>query len=353
MSNMDNHEVNMHLLRDRALKLPEVTEELWKEVNEESRFLVEEYLEINKGTLSPASLKQYTSGLRQFFYWVHTALNSKSIVKVTKRDFLRYISYLTNRGMSSSGIKFKKACVSSFNNYIENIVADDDETYKTFRNFTRGLPAIPKNQVYEKVKISKEDYELMIKTLLEDENYMAVAWVATAFNTGARRGEIRQFKSEIVNYSIKKGQNYVLSHNVRGKGRSTQGKIIQYMINTEALKYINLWLEKRGYESDYIFTVKYGGEIREISLDWANYLCDEVLSDILGRRINPHLFKASCVTYLLETGVDMKLVSQFVAHHEDISTTSAHYDLRNFENEKNNIFNGMSFNTELDDEDID
>ena len=39
------------------------------------------------------------------------------------------------------------------------------------------------------------------------------------------------------------------------------------------------------------------------------------LSDILGRRINPHLFKASCVTYLLETGRPLEAVSKYVAHH--------------------------------------
>lgn len=329
--------INKNMLRDRAEKLPDVTTEMWNKINPEHKMLVEEYLEVSSH-LSPKSRVQYTSGLRQFFYWIHEVLNDKPIEKVSKRDFLRYISYLQNHGMSSSGIKFKKAAVSSFNNYIENVVADDEPKYEKFRNFTRGLPAIPSNQVYDKVKITKEEYDLMIETLLEDENYLGVAWVATAFNVGARRAELIQFKTEILDYEIPEGQTYVLSHIVRGKGKSIDGKPLRYMVNMEALKYMKLWVDKREYNHEYIFTTKYNGEIKQMSDEWADYFCKNVLSDILGRRINPHLFKASAISYLLEQGVDMTLVSKYVAHHEDISTTSKHYDLRDFEEEKNKIF---------------
>jgi site-specific recombinase XerD len=65
-----------------------------------------------------------------------------------------------------------------------------------------------------------------------------------------------------------------------------------------------------------------------ISKEWADDFCTNVLSDILGRRINPHLFKASAITYLLEKGKDIKTVSKFVAQHNDISTTQSFYDLR-------------------------
>ncbi|AIK46770.1 hypothetical protein DJ95_1612 [Bacillus atrophaeus subsp. globigii] len=37
-----------------------------------------------------------------------------------------------------------------------------------------------------------------------------------------------------------------------------------------------------------------------MSESWADDFCSDVLTDILSRRINPHLFKASCITYLLE-----------------------------------------------------
>ncbi|WP_036647749.1 tyrosine-type recombinase/integrase [Paenibacillus pini] len=326
------------MLRNIAEKLTPIDDEKWQMVNEDYRSLVEEYISVQEH--SPKTKEQYKSGLRQFGYYVFKNMNNKPFHKISKRDFLRYISFLREtRKMSSSGINLKKACVSSLCNYIENVVADDDDNYKTFRNFTRGLPAVTKNHVFHKVKISKDDYDLIMKTLIDDENYLGAAWVAFAFNVGARRAEIPQFKAEIAKYPIPEGSNYVMSHIIRLKGRGEDGKQEPYMINEEALKYINLWFEKRGYEHDYIFTVKYGGQISPISESWTNDFCKETLSNILNRRINPHLFKASCVTYLLEVKkIPIELVSKFVAHHENIATTIAHYDLRDFAEEKNKIF---------------
>lgn len=328
--------IEMNMLRERAKPLPEVTEEMFLSCNPHNVELIKEYLDTSN-TLSVETLKQYKSSLYQFTYYLKENLMDKPFYKVSKRDFKRYMSYLVSRGMSSGGLKFKKSAVSAFcSKFIEVLIVEDMEEYKTFRNFTTGVIDIPKNQVYTKVAVSKEEYDLMLETLLADENYMAACWVAVMFNVGCRRSEAIQFKSEIANYD-KKGKSYVLSHKVRGKGKGEDGKVIEYMIPDEALKYINLWLEKREYEHEYIFTTKYNGEIHQVSKGWANDLCTNVLSDIVGRRINVHLFKSSCITYLLEQGKPMKTVSRYVAQHESVETTAI-YDLRSDEEERDGLF---------------
>lgn len=317
--------IKMNMLRERAKPLPAVTEEMINECNIETVELMREYLDTSVN-LSPKSRKQYQSGLYQFVYYIHENLNDKPLCSISKRDFRRYMSYLTNRGLSSSSLKFKKSAVSAFCRYIEDVIVEEEADYKTFRNFTTGAAKIANNQVYDKVPVTKQEYDLMIETLLDDKNYMGACWVAVAFNSGARRTGILQFKSEIATYKMNDDLNYVKSHNVREKGEGQDGKVVQYMINKEALKYIRLWLDNRGYEHEYIFTVKHKGEIKRIAEGWANHFCEDVLSDIVGRRINPHLFKASCITYLVtEQGVDLKLVSKHVAHHNDVSTTDKYY----------------------------
>ena len=106
------------------------------------------------------------------------------------------MSYLVNRGMSSSGLKFKKSSVSSLCGYILDNVVDDDEMeeYHNFRNFTTAFKDIPLNYVYEKIPINEEEYHKLREVLLEDENYMAYAWVTCAFNCGARRGGLDNLK---------------------------------------------------------------------------------------------------------------------------------------------------------------
>lgn len=329
--------IEQNMIRDRAKKADQVTDEMWDTIRQEHRDLVEEYLDTSTH-LSKRTKVQYESGLRHFFWWVHDILNDKHLAKISKRDFMRYMSYMSNRGLSSSAMGFKKSAVSAFNIYIENIIAEDDiDNYGSFRNFTKGMQPIPQNKVYSKEAITHDEYNFILETLLSDKNYMGMAWVAVAFNSGARRSEIIQMKSEIVNYEIPEGSNFVMTHTIMGKGRGG-GKPVEYMINTEALKYMKLWLDNRGYEHEYLFTVGYGGENSVISDSWANNFCTNTLSDIIGRRINPHIFKSSAITYLLEQGVSMNMVSQYIGQHESPETTNL-YDLRDFEEERNQIFN--------------
>lgn len=331
--------INKNMIRERALKLPSVTDEMYNLCNKENRDMMEEFLQMNP-QLSPATKRQYISGLKQFIYWIYSSCNDKPLYKIKKRDFNRYMSYLTNRGMSGSGLRFKKSSVSTLCAYIEDVIAEDDdfEEYKNFRNFTKAFKDIPKNHVYEKIPISKEEYEILKETLMDDENYMGLAWVVCAFNTGARRGGIRQFEISFVYQEIPEGRTFVNTNYVREKGKSDDGKRVRYMANEEVLKYCRLWLEKRGFESKYIFAKKFKDEVIQIGLEWADFFCSDTLSDILGRRINPHLFKASAITYLLEQGKDIKVVSKYVGQHNDISTTSNHYDLRDDSEEANKLF---------------
>lgn len=333
---MAKKDIEMNMLRERAVPLPEVTQEMFESCNPHNVMLVKQYLETSN-TLSIDTLKQYKSALYQFTYYLKQNLMDKPFYKVKKFDFKRYMSYLVSRNMSSSGLKLKKSVVSAFcKKFIETFIVEEYEEYATFRNFTADVIDIPNNRTYNKLPITEEEYNLMMRTLADDENYMGAAWVATMWQVGCRRSECIQFKTEIVDYDAG-DKNYVLSHMVRGKGKGIDGKPIKYMIPLEVIEYIKRWLEVREYESDYIFTTKYGGEINKMSKGWANQFCTDVLSDIVGRRINVHLFKNSCVTYLLEKGVDIKLVSKYVAHHESTETTAI-YDLRDDESERDNIF---------------
>jgi len=324
-----------NMLRDRAKGIDNVTDAMWEQVCEHNREMVQEYLDSNKH-LSKQSIKQYTSALRIFFYYICTHLKNKPLYEVKKRDFIKYFSWLQEYNLSSSSLKFKKSSVSSLCNFIENIIAEDEEDYKNFRNFTTAIKDIPSNKVYSKVPITEVEYNILIEELLKRKNYLACAWVATSWNVGSRRNETVQFKAEIPDYNIKEGKNYVDSHIVYAKGRSG-GKPVNYMINKEALKYMKLWIEKRGYNHEYIFTTKYKGEINVASEGWSDDLCKNILSKILDRRINVHLFKSSCITNLLEKGVDIKTVSKYVAQHESTETTAI-YDLRDDTEAKDNIF---------------
>jgi len=84
--------------------------------------------------------------------------------------------------------------------------------------------------------------------------------IACAFNTGARRGGLRGFKTEVVYKTVDEGQEFIYSNMVREKGNSEDGKQCEYMIPVSALYYLKLWVSKRGYEHEFLFTTKHNGE---------------------------------------------------------------------------------------------
>ncbi len=104
-----------------------------------------------------------------------------------------------------------------------------------------------------------------------------MAWLATAFNVGGRRAELVQFKTEIIDFPLNEGQSYVMSHKVFGKGTG-EGKVLEYMVNLEAQKYMRLWHKKRGYDYEFNFTT-YGGEPKQISESFAPMFCRTSLVD--------------------------------------------------------------------------
>lgn len=318
--------IEKNMLRQRAKKLPVVTDEMWAQVDPIYKEAVEEFLKTIQ--LSKQSKKQYISALRQFGWFVKESANNKPFHKLKKRDAIRYINYLrVDREMSSSGINLKKSAVSSLCQYVENYWVDDYEDnngeliFETFRNFMQGLPPVLKTQTYDKKKITKDEYNIMMEALRSDEDYLGMAWLAVAFNVGARRSEIIQFKTSILTQPWNQTKKFKVHPAIRGKGRGDEGKRLEFLFYPEALKYIELWIEKRGYDHEYIFTLGTKDNPRVMAAGWADRFCENTLSHILGRRINPHIFKASCITYLLEQGVDMKVVSEKFAHHNSTQTT--------------------------------
>lgn len=148
-------------LRGKVQKGSEITDEMWFNVCKENRDMTAEFIK-NNPQWSDKTAIQYKSALRIFFYWNHLENNDKPLYKISKRDYLKYQSWLIERNFSSSALKFKKSSISSLCNYIESVVADDDENYKYFKNFCRGLPSLPKNKVFEKKPLNKEEYEKLV-----------------------------------------------------------------------------------------------------------------------------------------------------------------------------------------------
>lgn len=155
----------------------------------------------------------------------------------------------------------------------------------------------------------------MMKVLEEDKNYFwGMGWLATAFNVGARRDEVIQFKTEILNYEIPKA---ILCHGSqsswKGQRRSETSRLHDYRssgMNNEDMT-MSIYLLHS--------TVDNQDKRQKVGLN-TFILLSFLISSVAA--FNPHLFNPSCITYLLEVKkIKIELVSKNVAQHNDVSTT--------------------------------
>lgn len=327
-----------------AKRSEEITDEMWSEVLEFNRNMVKEYLE-NQADLSSKTKIGYESGLKIFFYWVKEHLNNKSCLEIKKKEFVRYLNWLTNRGMSDSAIKFKKSCVSAFCNYIMMMY---EEEYPTFRSFvTSEMKVVKTGYVHEKVPLTPDEYIHLCAELEMRGEWQKLAYLTFSYSTGCRREEARQLLKEITDYKPKEKEiticdedgnkknvisKFYLTHTIRCKGASVVGKQRKLKFNDEAMYWLKKWIEIRGEDDcPYMFVVKRKdkdtGEtkIKQVGEGVFNNWCKGLFTEIVGRRVHPHLFRESRATNLVVYEHKSPEVAQKLLGHNDVSTTKNHY----------------------------
>ncbi|WP_242858556.1 tyrosine-type recombinase/integrase [Robinsoniella peoriensis] len=330
-----------------AKRSEDITDKIWNEVCEFNRDMVREYLE-NQAELSAKTRPAYESGLKIFFVWVKDNLHNKKCIDIKKKEFVRYLNWLTNRGLSDFAIRFKKSCVSAFCNYIMMMY---EEEMPTFRNFTLGLKVVKTGYVHEKIPLTPDEYIHLCEELESREEWQKLAYIVFSYSTGCRRAEARQLLKEVVDYApkektitivdengseIKTLSKSYLTHTIRCKGSSVVGKPRKLKFGNDAMHWLKKWLEVR--EDDdcpYVFVIKSkDGNTRQVAEGTFNGWCSDYMAKIVGRRFHPHLLRESRATNIVVYEHKSAEVAQKLLGHNDVSTTNNHYIIRNDENDE-------------------
>lgn len=331
-----------------AKRSDEITDKMWSEVLEFNRNMVQEYLD-NQAELAVKTKIAYESGLKIFFYWVKQYLNNKKCLEIKKKEFVRYLNWLTNRGLSDSAIRFKKSCVSAFCNYIMMMY---EEEYPTFRSFvTSEMKVVKTGYVHEKNPLTPDEYVMLCEELEKREEWQKLAYLVFSYSTGCRRAEARQLLKEVVDYKAKEKEITVidedgterkvvsksyLTHTIRCKGASIVGKQRKLKFGDDAMEWLKKWIEVRGEDNcPYMFVVKTKNkttgkyDVRQVGEDTFNGWCERLFTKIIGRRVHPHLFRESRATNLVVYEHKSAEVAQKLLGHNDVSTTKNHYIIKN------------------------
>jgi len=304
-------------------KLPEVTDEQWELVDKWNRKLVEEFLK--QSHLSPQTLMQYKSALRQFFKWVYDECDNKQLYKLKPRHALQYQNFLIDAGLSPSAVRFKRSAVSSLCGYVEVYYSDEDGC-ETFRNiYSKKIPNPAKSNKKEKKPLTVDEYELLIETMKKRKDWQKVAYLEFVYVTGCRRGETGQLLKEVVNYPKLKDKegnekNLWMTHQIRCKGKGREGKVRKFTIDKRVMDAIRKWLEVRGEDNcPYVFINTKAKEPKPLHPSSFNNWC-KIFGEIIGRHVHPHMFRSTRATHMKEAGVDIKKIQKHLGHESSTTT---------------------------------
>lgn len=324
-----------------AEKLSPVTKEEYEKFHEFNKSIMEEFLE--QQHLSPDTLKQYESAVKIFFRYVHDKCGNLPIYELRPKHALNYQNFLMKRDLSSNSVKFKRSVVSSLCGHVELYYSDE---YPTFRNiYNKQIKNPPKSFKHEKKPLTQEEFDRLIDELKTLGKWQIVAYLLFSYDAGCRRAETRQLLKEVVDYKYVKDtktgedRNYYLTHELRTKGAGKIGKLRKLMFSDMSMESLKKWLEVRGEDDcPYMFVYKTkAGKVNQLSLTAFNDWCSGIITDIVGRRVHPHMLRASRATNLVAyEGKDIEKVKSLLGHNS--SETTKIYVVKEGEDEVDDLF---------------
>ena len=262
-----------------------VTPELWEQVSNENKELMNEFIDYCKSTnKSVKTIDGYLNDIMIFLTWNLQYNSNKFFVDFTKRDVIKYQGWLVNtQKLSSARVRRLKSAISSMSNFIESVM---DDLYPNFRPIINKIPAPPKQEVRDKTVLEDSQIEYLLNYLVEKGKYQQACAFALAISSGSRKSEILRFKvSHFTDENIMFGALYKTPEKIKTKGRSSRGKMLyRYVLVSKFKPYFDLWMKQReelGIKGEELFWNKRNGVWKpgDISLlnSWAN-----TFSNILG-----------------------------------------------------------------------
>ena len=173
-----------------------------------------------------------------------------------------------------------------------------------------------------------------------------------SYSTGCRRAEVRQLLKEVVNYEPKEKKIKIIdedgneqevvsksyqTHTIRCKGASVVGKPRKLKFGEDAMYWLKKWIEVRGEDDcPYMFVIKQkkDGSVRQVAEGTFNEWCTGIFTEIVGRRVHPHLLRESRATNIVVYEHKSAEVAQKLLGHNDVSTTKNHYIIKKDEDDE-------------------
>jgi integrase len=269
---------------------------------------IEQYLELYEGQWRETTRKTRKTRL---YNHIIPALGNYKLQKLTRAQYQAFINKELETLKESTVKGIHGLFLTIINKAVEHGIID--------RNKFQGI-SISKGDEEEKVKfLTKEEVQklLMVAKTFEFDEYMAVFIL---LRTGLRKGELLALTWDDIDFdnklmTINKNRNHLGTFPPKTK---KSNRVIS-MDNklTKELKRFQLWQAKNKLQfgryqfNNYVMVDRYGVPYHEWKIN-------RILSDMAERanlnKFGPHALRHTHAVMLLESGVDIKTVSDRLGH---------------------------------------
>lgn len=255
---------------------------------------------------SDDTLKNYQVAFRQFNKFIN-----KSLKEITRSDIEGFINHLSevNGGITINTINVKLSALDSLFEYLkEDNIINKNPT----KNIKRGTP---------KKKEWSGLTENEIQTIINQADKIRDKAILSLLFASACR------VSEFVNLNIT--DIYELPDNIEKEGiklhiRNGKGNKERFVfIPQKYFKYTHEYIKSRTDDNNEALFLS--NRNKRIHQDTVRYIISHNRKKAgIERKITPHTFRKSCLTHLINNGVDIVTVSKH-AGHSDVAVTDRHY----------------------------
>lgn len=228
------------------------------------------------------------------------------VTEIAPREIRRFLLYLQDeRGNSRHGLARKVSSLRAFFAFLrrEGIISADP------------MADIPRPKINPRAALRKHlTKEDALRLLAYVKNNRKDPWRDLALFTvflygGLRISELTALRPE----DVKFGENLI--EVLHAKGRKQRA----VPLPDEAMAVLRHYVDRRRFpDSPYLFTSRNGAQLSRRSAYFIVKQCVRELG--LDPAISPHKLRHTCATLLLEAGVDLRFIQEFLGH-ADISTT--------------------------------
>ncbi len=263
--------------------------------------------------LSPLSVKHYGFDMRIFMRFLTEYDPSVTLCsQVTKEILNAYLDYLSGKYKVKT-IRRKIACLRSFYNFLEYEEIIENNPFQKFHmNMKEGF-RLPKTMALAEINLILDAaYSQNTRGPGEEFTRIRDAVILELLFAGGLR------VSELCGLTYSDLDISTGSLCIHGKGNKER---IVYLENDEIIRVIKEYLNIRNalnINLPFLFVTKFKGQMSTQGV--RNLVTKYAKLAGITKNITPHVFRHSFASLLLEEGVDIKFIQDFLGH-SSISTT--------------------------------